>query len=77
MYCKINTLCNYIEMFFVCVECCGKHGKIIQEVFCVEKQSKYNEIVKAIIQDIDQGILQARDRLPRKRNCRIDLVFHG
>lgn len=54
-------------MFFVRVECCGKHGKIIQEVFCVEKQSKYNEIVKAIIQDIDQGILQARDRLPSEK----------
>ena len=54
-------------MFFVCVECCGKHGKIIQEVFCVEKQSKYNEIVKAIIQDIDRGILQARDRLPSEK----------
>ena len=33
----------------------------------MEKQSKYNEIVKAIIQDIDQGILQARDRLPSEK----------
>ena len=44
-----------------------KHGKINQEVVCVDKQSKYNGVVKAIIHDIDQGVLQARDRLPSEK----------
>ena len=33
----------------------------------MDKQSKYNIIVKAIIHDIDQGVLQARDRLPSEK----------
>ena len=33
----------------------------------MDKQSKYNGVVKAIIHDIDQGVLQARDRLPSEK----------
>ena len=33
----------------------------------MEKQSKYKFVVKEIVRDIDQGVLQARDRLPSEK----------